>query len=407
MYSQAVVERNLEVLAKQGIRVQRRPIEECRALSVKFKLLVAEDGQLKRALSPEETAFIRSETVLCRADFRYWAERYGFCELDAQEGGGVGPVRFWASQERALALIAKREEECWTQFDKNGFSEGILTVWHKARQLGATAVMRLISMHRMFFYKHTRLVAASLDEKKVHELYTRDKIAFDNLPFYLQPKVEFDVKDQHFSFENLKSRLTYQQANQQSGIGTGSQFDVFHFTEVAMWAWADRLKFDFFPAIPKSRYVFGAVESTANGRGNFWHEFSENVRNGETGFGTWTYIFAPYYIEPTKYRRACPDDHEFSDIAKQHAEMVERTSADILGQTQRLTKDQMYWWETEREMYRKDGSLNIFLTNYCATPEESFQHSTMSALPIETIEWMRSTALKGMPYLPMDLANRA
>ena len=407
MYSPLIVERNLHSLSIPPL--YRRSVWEAREfVDAMDKSIDPTTGSLTRGLTNGEAAFIKSETLLCQHDFRYWAERYGYMELDAMTGGGVGLATFWGSQNRALDLIGKREEEAWASYDKHGFGEGILTLWHKARQLGATAVMRLISLHRMTLHKNTRLIAASLDETKVHELYTRDKIVLDNLPFFFRPKVEFDVKDQHLSLDLIKSRLTYQQANQQAGIGTGSQFDMFHFTEVAMWAWADRLKFDFLPAVPKHPKVFGALESTANGRGNFWHEFSENVRKREYGYESWIYIFAPYYVEPTKYRRAAPDDWRPNQVTMQHADMVEQTSPDVIGRTQTLTRDQMYWWETEREMYRKDGSLNVFLTDYCATPEESFQHSTQSALPEETIEWMRAmSAIKGIPYLPTDLSFRA
>jgi len=78
---------------------------------------------------------------------------------------------------------------------------------------------------------------------------------------------------------------------------------------------------------------------------------------------------------------------------------VERTSSEFTGgQTVRLGRDQLAWWQQEYKLNRKMGTLNIFLTNYPATPEQSFQHSAHSALPIETTDWMRSTALIGMPY---------
>jgi hypothetical protein len=81
--------------------------------------------------------------------------------------------------------------------------------------------------------------------------------------------------------------------------------------------------------------------------------------------------------------------------------MIERTSAEFCGRVIRPDRYQLYWWETEREMYRKgetEHTLYHFLTNYCATPEESFQHSTGSALPPETLEFMRTSAHPGMPY---------
>jgi hypothetical protein len=417
MYSPDTVDRNLYALAKKGHTFKRYPIADSLAISAKLQRLIDDNpANLDnpkaapapiRAFSTDEMEFMRSEAALCRLDFRYFAERYGNIELDASAGGGIGPMRFWASQERALELISDREIAIQAAFAANGFSDGILTVWHKSRQLGATAIMRLINSHRMIFYRNTRALAASLDDTKVHELYVRDSVILDNLPFFLRPKVEFDVKDSHIGYEILKSRLSYQKANQQAGIGTGQQFDISHCTEVALWPYAERLKFDFLPAVPQSPNTFVAFESTANGRGNFWHEFTENIRQRAYGFAHWLYIFTPWYIESMKYRRPAPVDWNPHQVTIAHAEMVKRTSHEFTGRHVDLTKDQLFWWESEREMYRRDGDLHIFLTNYCATPEESFQHSTSSALPIETIEWMRSQSLMGMPYHSEILNSRA
>lgn len=406
MYSPLVVDKALRRLTEAGIKFQRRDVAQCREIGRRLKALIdPKTNHYTRPLTPDERAFIKSETILCRHDFRYFATRYGSIDLDASTGGGIGPMQFWASQDRALALISAREEEIAVQHAKHGFSDGILTVWHKSRQLGATAMMRLITLHRMLLWRNTRCIGGSLDIDKIHELYVRDKTILDNLPPFLAPVIEFDVKDSHISFDNLKSRLTYQQSNQKAGVGTGQQFDVSHMTEVALWEYADRLKFDFLPAVPQAPTTFVAFESTANGRGNFWHTFCVDVRAKTEGFTTWTFIFTPWYIESKKYRRAAPDEWRPNAVTIDHAELIEKTSAEFCGSKVTPSRDQLFWWESEYQMYKKEGSLHIFLSNYCATPEQSFQHSTRSALPLETIEWMRATAIMGMPYIP-DLTRR-
>lgn len=399
MYSPKVVDFALYKLKARGTKWERRDVGQCIDIAKKLTALYDfKTGQYTRALTLQEATHVRSETILCRHDFRYFAERYGTIDLDASTGGGVGPMTFWASQLRALELIAKREEEIYDNYHKHGFSDGILSVWHKSRQLGATAIMRLINAHRMLLWKHTRCIAGSLDIDKIHELYVRDKTVLENLPPFLIPSVEFDVKDSHIAYSNLKSRLTYQQANQKAGVGIGQQFDISHMTEVAFWEMAPRLKLDFLPAVPQSPTTFVAFESTANGRGNFWHEFTEDVRMKHEGFQSWIYIFTPWYIEDKKYRRIPPEGWVPNDVSKEHAEMIDRTSTEFCGKRVTPTRDQLYWWESEYMMHKKEGSLNIFLSNYCATPEQSFQHSTRAALPIEIVDRMRSTSIMGMPY---------
>ena len=78
-----------------------------------------------------------------------------------------------------------------------------------------------------------------------------------------------------------------------------------------------------------------------------------------------------------------------------------------MGETVRLTRDQLYWWESEWKRNKEQGTLNMFFTNYPATPEQSFQHHNMSALPLETIEWMRAKNAKPAFYNPQDLPMRA
>lgn len=421
MYSPLIVERALHALKEKGISFKVRDAQECINRSVTLSGLEIEapsgsakapkgavewkcaDGStilLSRALSAEEQSFIRSETILCRYDFRYWADRYGSREIDASEGGGAGVADFWPSQERALNLIAAREEECHAEHAKHGFTAGIYGVWHKTRQQGATALIRLIAGHRLSMYRNTRSIAASLDETKVSELYKRDHIWLDNLPFYIRPKIEYDVKDQHISFDALRSRVTYQKATQEAGVGTGQQFDVSHMTEVALWANPWRLEFDFLPAVPKSKMTFCAFESTADGKGedNFWYSFTEKIRTRERGFEQWIYAFTPWYINERKNRLPAPDDWSPNEAALNHAKLIEETSVEFAGAKIDPSRHQLYWWESEYLKAQKLGQLAVFFTNYPATPDQSFQYAANPALPYETIEWMRGTARMGMPY---------
>jgi hypothetical protein len=54
-----------------------------------------------------------------------------------------------------------------------------------------------------------------------------------------------------------------------------------------------------------------------------------------------------------------------------------------------LSRQQLYWYETTREEYHKGNNLRFFLTNYPATPEESFQHSGASAFSVELLDQLR------------------
>ena len=63
-----------------------------------------------------------------------------------------------------------------------------------------------------------------------------------------------------------------------------------------------------------------------------------------------------------------------------------------------LSRESLFWWEITRQSYKDGGKLNFFYTSYSATPEESFQHATVSAFPADEIEQLRLSTKPGTAY---------
>ena len=259
-----------------------------------------------------------------------------------------------------------------------------------------TTVGRLITMHRLTTQPQRRALAASVDEDKIQEMYDRDKLVYDNLPFFLKPDILYDEKRGHIHFDKLNSRVLYQVSSQQSGIGVGRQVDIHHLTELSTWLNPQSVELDFFPSIPRSIHTFGLEESTPYGRGNWWHEWTEKVRRGKSD--RWRYCYIPWYAELSKYRSLPPPDWRPNDVSLLHAQKVHDTSAQYIGTTIMLPRENLYWWETTRQEYKDGGKLNYFHTNYSATPEESFQHSTISAFSAEFLEELRMRTRAGQAH---------
>jgi len=326
-------------------------------------------------------------------DFLYWAERY--CTIQ-QDGGGICKLVPWESQCLLLDAMAKREAEMHERAIKGDSVDGVLVVGTKARQLGETALGRAACVHRLTTQHHRRAIAASVDEDKVQELYDRDKLIIDNLPWYLQPSLGYDEKRTHLYFGGLDSRVIYQVSSQKSGLGVGRQFDLGHLTELSTWINASAVELDFFPTLPQSLSTFCLLESTAFGRGNFWHDFTERVRHGYSA--RWTYVFIPWYAEVTKYHRTPPVDWKPAETTFKHIARVYETSPEFMGRNVQLTPAQAWWWESTRADYMKGNNLSFFLTNFCSTPEESFQHSGQSAFDPILLDSLRGGVQKGVPY---------
>lgn len=361
--------------------------------------------ELDKSLTKEERLFIRNERVLTTLSFKYWCH-YATIQRD---GGGVTNFdKPWRSTELLMDFVARIEQE---QHDAVARGEmtpyamagqpkpavpGILIAINKSRQQAATTSGRLITMHRLTRQPDRRALAASVDEDKIQEMYDRDKLVYDNLPWYLKPEILYDEKRGHIHFDKLNSRVLYQVSSQKSGIGVGRQIDIHHLTELSTWLNPQAVELDFFPSIPRSLSTFGLEESTPYGRGNWWHRWTEKLRAGHSE--RWRYIYIPWYAELSKYRALPPPNWTPSDVALLHAQKVHDTSAQYVGETIMLPRENLYWWETTREEHRKSDNLNYFLTNYSATPEESFQHSGQSAFGAEFLAGLRDRANWPIPY---------
>lgn len=392
MYHPSVVQTRIDTIQrKTGLTLNRYEVPEVADRCAELDKCYDKDKEeWVRRPQKEQTEFIRNESIVCVCDFRYWAERYAHMKLD---GGGLGRFVPWQSQQIVMdRYIAPLDAEMHQRSRRQESTEGIRLILHKARQLGMTAFARILTVHRMIFGKYLNAIGASVDDDMVKELYDRDKLIYDHLPFWMRPSIKFEEKAAHVHFAQ-DTKIIYQQSNQISGLGQGRQFEISHLTECASWKYPLIIENDFFPTIPLSTNTLAILESTAQGRGNWWHEFTEGTRTGE--HPEWTYVFIPWYAcwkdigHGHKYAMTAPLAWVPQSVTLQHAKKVQDTSSQWTGSTTQLTRDQLYWYELRRESARKAGTLNIFLTNYCATPEESFQHSTSSAFSSELLERIR------------------
>lgn len=360
---------------------------------------------LAATYTTEEKLFIRNERVMSMISFRYWAHNATI----QRDGGGICNFDHpWESTNILLRFIAGIEEEMHDHIARGEMTPyamadqekpavpGILVVNNKTRQMASTTLGRLITVHRVTTQSQRRALAASVDDDKIQEMYDRDKLIYDNLPFYLKPDLLYDEKRAHIHINQLNSRILYQVSSQKSGIGVGRQVDIHHLTELSTWSNPQALELDFFPTIPRSIHTFGWEESTPYGRGNFWHTWSERVRKGKVD--RWRYKFIPWYSELSKYRAFPPEGWRPDEVALLHAQKVHDTSAEYVGHTVMLPRENLYWWQTTRQSYKDSGKLNFFYTSYSATPEESFQHASVSAWPADFIEEMRLKTHAGQTY---------
>jgi len=397
MYSERITREH--IAAVEGIlgrTLRRYSVDDYRDAVASLAEAVDGDGNQTRPLTEAESQFIEDQTLLCTLDFRYWAERNVFVQLDSATGG-LGLLSPWGSQRIILEHIAHVEEEMWADYDRQvarGLSDsmirvkGICVVVHKARQMGATIVSQAILLHRFCFSQHIRLVVASADNTKTGEVFDKMQLMFRYLPWWMKPDITSKTKIAGMQCESLDTTVLLQDAKQESGIAMGGTTHGGHLTELASWPRniTDQLENHFFKSVPYSLVTIVILESLAQGQGNYWHQLVRSSLSGNAG--RWHGIFVPWYSEPGKYRLEPPDDWTPSEATMKYAYRVYSTSEQWVGrwdengewQGERVTLDraQLYFYEDARATAEQRGMLAQHLQNYPATPEEGFQSRTQS-----------------------------
>lgn len=406
MYHPDVIAREQAQLERRlGLKLIRQPPEVswevAEHLGKRWKEAQSAGQDLDKFLTPLERQFITNERLLCTLDFHYWC-RYAWIMPDASVSDGSGLVRFvpWEAQSLLLDTIARMELAQYDASQRGDPQDGILIMVPKARQEGITMLARILLMHRLTTAPYTLAITATENEDKRLSLWNRDERILSNLPFWLQPeRTAPDLQGVRTTFGYLDSWILYQDYQQESSLAAGEQFLVGHMSEVAQgppYYISAMMTLQYFPAIPQSWRALHLLESTPNGRGDWWHQFAMSAYSGTE---RWRLQFIPWYAAGFKYRRIAPPGWQPSQIALDHAAKVEETSPEYLGRRVTLTREQLYWWESTREEYRRKGELTFFLTNYPATLEESFQFSGTSVFSYDVIEHYRAQAkLPGGSY---------
>lgn len=354
------------------------------------------DGSPKewvREPTRQEWDYINNERIMVKYDFRYFANRYCNIQIVRTDGSPVavdrlGKYGFMRTQKALLKRIESDEIKMYEAFSKGESVFGLLYFIHKARQTGFTAIVRMMEKQRTFYWPDTMALAASENLEMVQELYRRDKVIYNNMPWFVRPAVRYDTKDEQLEFSGINTVTLYHQGNQKGGMGTGKTISVAHLTECALWDRSaanhydntGRILTDLFPAIPKSLNTLYVMESTALGIGGFWYDQVNQIRDGKSRFSL---FFCPWYAADEKYTETAPIGWEPNEFTKHVAETVENTSYEYLGYKMRLTRDQMRWYE--KTMDEHTGRLFTFFSNYPTTIEESFQNSGDCAFSYEML----------------------
>ena len=371
--------------------IPRYSVADSIALTATAMAAVDEAGALRRPLTEDEGLFVTSSRLRVIYDFPYFAER--FCWIDMEGHGLRRLTPFWESQKMVLDQLGRIEQAREDTHSPDGLLLNIL----KARQLGVSTLSEALVAHRITTRAHIRALSAADVEDQAGYLFRMVVRIYDQLPWFLRPGRVYFNKNRELSLANqsfLKTawgkstrgalQATTGLEGSKGSIGRGQTYSVVHISELPTWENPEQLDTALLPAIPYAPDTLVLYEATAEFAGDWWHQHWLASGQGE---GRFQNIFIPWSAEPAKYSLPAPEGWTPRASTLAHQVKNERDSPKWFGgETRRLSRDQLYWYEKTRGFYESKGQLYKFLKEYPADDQECFQYAGRSIFTLEQLE---------------------
>lgn len=368
-------------------------------MSAHFDSLLDSKGFLIRDFTREERLWILKESTLCKLDFHYFGRSYG-----KLEDWSARIVNFHANiaQQIILDVMAEYEELGWA----------LMLMLLKARQLGMTTLFQMVLAHRVFFWRNVGAYTGSAEEKKSRAMIGKLEFIWNNLPWWLRPRQTAFQAGDFMKFADLNSSLWVQWGNQKQGIGRGATPTIAHLSELSTFEHPeDLVDAALYRAMHENPFALLALESTANGIGNWWWKtWNFNVKQDAKGLAQYKPIFLPWYVGsdlyPTEWdwrRRPAPDGWVPPDYVERHSQAAKVYVSStpllrkVLGDQWELPLKQKWWYYLNYEQAREMKQLHIFLQEMPANADEAFQNSNPSVFLIETLSEVRTESNASKP----------
>jgi len=293
-----------------------------------------------------------------------------------------GEILPFALNKSQLYLHQKLEE----QKKKTGRVRAVVL---KARQEGVSTYVtaryyQIVSHkngYRAFIMAHRQ---ASTDD-----LFGIVKRFHDYCPIVVKP-IDGQNNVKEFNFQSPESGYKVG-TSEAKGVGRGTTIQLFHGSEVGFWSNADEHSKGILEAVPLTDNTEIILESTANGKGNYFYYMWKDALAGENGFIP---AFIPWYWD-TGYQLPIEEPYPLTSEEADYQR--------IYG----LTKEQIAW--RRYKIKEKRGDELAFKQEYPSNAEEAFIVTGDKSLigNIEVAAAMKGEAYpNGVKFIGVDPAGR-
>lgn len=381
-----------------------RTREECEQFAQAYASLQDEDGELTRPLYEEEHAWIRHEHLRCTVDFVYWLTRY------AKINDFTGKLTHFSPNHAQRMVIGK-----WAEMEIANLA--IMMIQLKARQLGVTTLTEAAITHRVQFYPDVNAAVASASPDQSNKMAHMMELCLDSQPDFLKPRKTAGRAGKLIEFKESNSAVSIQHGSQFNGLSRGSTPTVVHLSEVSTYIDAEGLiEASLLRAIHETPWVFVILESTADGLHGYWPRKWKESKKGWPGNSRFMPVFLPWFVGTDLYptetwlrKQPIPVDWVPSRLVCSHADRAElyvKCSSMLtaaLGNSWVMSREQMWFYESEYKAAKDNKLLNKFLSEMPADEDEAFQSTNQSAFEPETIQLYRDHTRRKPPLAVFGL----
>lgn len=352
----------------------QEPIER---LEARFAENNRDPAKTLDVLEDSEISFIASEIKRVLSNPRYFLENYFFIRTKHAILRPLWP--FWDSQEMFLSVFDRQFSQC----------RPIRLIVLKSRQLGLTTISVGLMCWLSMLHPMVYALSMSDEDVRVDVNFGMARTAHENLPWWLQPEIRYDVRPQILGFDRargtkvkgsgLKSLLYFESANQPSGAAYSKSLFGAHLAEVARYRNSHSITEGIFGSLVSYPGSIGIMESTARGRKGTWHRLCRASQQKKLA---WEFVFIEWFREPG-YTMQVPESFELTgDEVGIRKKVAEQLHYDLTDGQFAWRRDMMSQFEAT------DGDSEKFHQEFPMTPSEAFISSGLCAFSKKRLNQM-------------------
>jgi len=276
----------------------------------------------------------------------------------------IGDVINWAQED----LLNEIE----TQINENNGSIRVIIL--KARQMGLSTIVEAVIFVLSVLYDNFQSMIISHESDSAEHILNMTKRYWDTYLFKDMHDEKYSARKQ-LSWSDLESNIAVATAKN-TNAGRSKTLHALHASEVAFWDNPKALVSGLRQSFPSFGITMIALESTANGIGNYYHE---QWVEAEAGRSEYKAKFYPWHLHPEYTLSYVPA----SEQRKYKA--VSNPDEDELTLRSMGVNDARLLWRRYAIANLCGGSVDTFKQEYPATPHEAFLQTGRNVFRLQDI----------------------